>query len=255
MKFCRFKDGKVEKSGVFIDGKVKEIEGSIFDDYVITDREFDVDSLEFLPPVLPSKFACIARNYVAHAKELGNEVPEIPMIFLKPSTAVNSHGGEIVIPVESEQVDYEGELAIVIGKRCRKVKKEDAESVIFGYTCLNDMTARDLQKIDTKFTRAKSFDSFAPIGPFIETEFDWRTARVKTIKNGEVVQDGTTDLMMFDIPAIIEFMSGIMTLLPGDVIATGTPAGGVGRVDAGDIIEVEIEGIGRLTNKVVDDKE
>jgi len=254
MKFCRFRVGLVEKAGVLVDGKVREIEGSIFDDYVITDRIHDEDGLEFLPPILPSKFTCIARNYVAHAKELGNDVPEIPMIFLKPSTAVNAHGGEIIIPTESEQVDYEGELAIVIGKKCRKVKKADAESVIFGYTCLNDMTARDLQKIDTKFTRAKSYDSFAPIGPYIETDFDWKTARTKTIKNGEVVQDGTTDLMIFDIPTIIEYMSGIMTLLPGDIIATGTPAG-VGRVDAGDIIEVEIEGIGRLTNKVVDDKE
>lgn len=253
MKFCRFKDGKVEKKGVLVDGKIKEIEGSMFDDYVITDREHDIDGVEFLPPVLPSKFPCIARNYVAHAKELGNEVPETPMIFLKPSTAVNAHGADVVIPLESEQVDFEGELAVVIGKKCRRVSREDAESVIFGYTCMNDYTARDLQKIDTKFARAKSFDSFAPIGPFIETDFDWRTARVKTIKNGEVVQDGTTDMMMFDIPAIIQFMSSIMTLLPGDVIATGTPAG-VGRVDAGDVVEVEIEGVGCLRNTIADEK-
>ncbi|PLX67175.1 MAG: 2-hydroxyhepta-2,4-diene-1,7-dioate isomerase [Denitrovibrio sp.] len=254
MKFCRFKDGKVEKKGVFVDGKIKEIEGSMFDDYVITDREFDDTSVEFLPPVLPSKFICVARNYVAHAKELGNEVPTTPMIFLKPSTAVNAHGGEVLIPAESEQVDFEGELGIVIGKKCRKVKKADADSVIFGYTCINDFTARDLQKADTKFTRAKGFDTFAPIGPFIETDFDWKTARVKTYKNGEVVQDGTTDLLIFDIPTIIEFMSGIMTLLPGDVIATGTPAG-VGRVDEGDTIEVEIEGIGKLSNTIANDKD
>lgn len=254
MKFCRFKDGKAEKAGVFIDGKIKEIAGSIFEDFVITGNEFDADKVEFLPPVLPSKFACIARNYVEHAKELGNDVPTVPMIFLKPSTAVNAHGAEVLIPAESKQVDYEGELGIVIGKKCRKVKKADAESVIFGYTCINDYTARDLQKIDTKFTRAKSFDTFAPIGPFIETEFDWRKARVKTIKNGEVVQDGTTDLMIFDIPTIIEFMSGIMTLLPGDIIATGTPAG-VGRVDAGDVVEVEIDGVGRLTNRIANDTE
>jgi len=253
VKFCRFKEGKAEKKGVFIDGKVKEIEGSMFDDFVITSREYKVDGLEFLPPVLPSKFACVARNYVAHAKELGNDVPEIPMIFLKPSTAVNYHGGEVFIPADSEQVDYEGELAIVIGKKCRKVKKEDAESVIFGYTCMNDFTARDMQKIDTKFTRAKSFDSFAPIGPFIETEFDWKGARTITRKNGEIVQDGTADLMIFDIPTIIEFMSNIMTLLPGDVIATGTPAG-VGRADAGDVVEVEIEGVGLLRNTMADDR-
>lgn len=252
MKFCRFRDGKAEKAGIFADGKIKEIEGSMFDGYVVTDKTHNPDSVEFLPPVLPSKFACIARNYVAHAKELGNEVPTTPMIFLKPSTAVNSHGGEVVIPTESSQVDYEGELAIVIGKKCRRVKKEDAESVIFGFTCLNDFTARDLQKQDTKFTRAKSFDTFAPFGPYIETEFDWKNAHVKTIKNGEVVQDGTADLMIFDIPTIVEFMSGIMTLLPGDVIATGTPAG-VGRADAGDVVEVEIDGIGKLSNKMVDE--
>jgi len=252
MRFCRFKDGKVERKGVFVDGKIREIEGSMFDDYVITDREFDSESVEFLPPVMPSKFVCVARNYVAHAKELGNDVPDVPMIFMKPSTAVNAHGADVEIPRSSEQVDYEGELAIVIGKKCRKVKKEDAESVIFGFTCMNDYTARDLQKIDTKFTRAKSFDSFAPIGPFIDTEFDWKTARIKTIKNGEVVQDGTTDLMMFDIPTIIEFMSEIMTLLPGDVIATGTPAG-VGAVAEGDVVEVEIDGLGKLTNKIVKD--
>lgn len=254
MKFCRFRDGKVEKTGVFADGKVKEIEGSMFDSYVVTDREHSADGLEFLPPVLPSKFACIARNYVAHAKELGNDVPEIPMIFLKPSTAVNASGADVLIPSDSKQVDYEGELGIVIGKKCRKVKKEDAESVIFGYTCMNDFTARDLQKLDTKFTRAKGFDTFAPIGPFIETDFDWKTARIKTLKNGEVVQDGTTDLLIFDIPTIIEFISNVMTLLPGDVIATGTPAG-VGRADAGDVVEVEIEGIGRLVNRMENDRD
>ena len=252
MKFCRFKDGKVEKRGILADGKIKEIEGSMFEDYVVTDREHDPESVEFLPPVLPSKFACIARIYFAHAKDLGNEVPTTPMIFLKPSTAVNAHGKDVLVPAECEQMDYEGELAVVIGKKCRKVKKEDAESVIFGYTCMNDYTARDLQKMDTKFTRAKGFDTFAPIGPFIETDFDWKKARVQTFKNGEVVQDGTTDLMLFDIPTIIEFISGIMTLLPGDVIATGTPAG-VGRADAGDVVEVVIDGIGKLSNTIADD--
>ncbi|MGE4318891.1 MAG: fumarylacetoacetate hydrolase family protein [Deferribacterales bacterium] len=253
MKFCRFADGKFEKKGI-IDGKlIREIEGSMFGEYVVTENTYSVDDAVFLPPVLPSKFVCVARNYVEHAKELGNDVPEVPMIFMKPSTAVNSHGAEVIIPAESQQVDYEGELAVVIGKKCRKVKREDAESVIFGYTCINDYTARDLQKIDTKFTRAKGFDSFAPIGPCIETDFDWKTARVKTFVNGEKRQDGTADLMMFDVPSLIEFMSGIMTLLPGDVIATGTPAG-VGRVEVGDTVDVEIDGIGRLSNTIVKDE-
>jgi 2-keto-4-pentenoate hydratase/2-oxohepta-3-ene-1,7-dioic acid hydratase in catechol pathway len=254
MKFCRFKDGKVERKGIFQDGKIKEIEGSMFDDYVITDREFDAEGVEYLPPVLPSKFVCIGRNYAAHAKELGNDVPDNPMIFMKPSTAVNAHNGEVEYPRSSKQVDYEGELAIVIGKKCRKVKKEDAESVIFGFTCMNDFTARDLQKIDTKFTRAKGFDTFAPLGPVIDTDFDWKTGRVKTYKNGELVQDGTTDMMIFDIPTVIEFISEIMTLLPGDVIATGTPAG-VGAVSEGDVVEVEIDGLGKLRNTIVKDND
>lgn len=254
MKFCRFRDGKFEKKGIVDGGIIREIEGSMFGDYTVIGNTYKVEDVEFLPPVLPSKFVCVARNYAEHAKELGNDVPEVPMIFLKPSTAVNAHGAEVVIPTESQQTDYEGELGIVIGKKCRKVKKEDADSVIFGYTVVNDYTARDLQKIDTKFTRAKGFDTFAPIGPVIETEFDWRKARVQTFVNGEKKQDGTTDLMMFDIPKLVEFMSGIMTLLPGDIIATGTPAG-VGRVDEGDTVDVVIEGIGTLTNKIVKDKE
>lgn len=252
MKFCRFLDGKEEKKGVLIDGEIKEIEGSIFDDFVITDRVRKVEDTVFLPPVLPSKFVCVARNYVEHAKELGNDVPEVPMIFLKPSTAVNAHGADVVFPRTSAHVDYEGELAVVIGKKCRKVKREDAESVVFGYTCINDYTARDLQKIDGKFARAKGFDTFAPIGPYIETEFDWRKARIRTSVNGTVKQDGTTDLMINDVPALIEFMSEIMTLLPGDVIATGTPAG-IGSVQVGDLVEVEIDGIGRLSNRIVKD--
>lgn len=250
MKFCRFRDGKFEKKGIVDGGLIREIEGSMFGDYTVIGNTYKITDVEFLPPVLPSKFVCVARNYVEHAKELGNDVPEVPMIFLKPSTAVNAHGAEVAIPAESEQTDYEGELAVVIGKKCRKVKKKDAESVIFGYTIINDYTARDLQKIDTKFTRAKGFDSFAPIGPVIETEFDWKRARVQTFVNGVKKQDGTTDLMMFDIPKLVEFMSGIMTLLPGDIIATGTPAG-VGRVDDGDTVDVVIEGIGTLTNKIV----
>ena len=250
MKFCRFADGKFEKKGIIDGDKIREIEGSMFGDYVVLDKSYDLATAVFLPPVLPSKFVCVARNYVAHAKELGNDVPEVPMIFMKPSTAVNANNGDVVIPAESCQVDYEGELAVVIGKKCRKVKREDAESVIFGYTCINDFTARDLQKIDTKFTRAKGFDTFAPIGPCIETEFDWKKARVQTFVNGEKKQDGTTDLMMFDIPALVEFMSGIMTLLPGDIIATGTPAG-VGRVDAGDVVEVVIDGIGTLRSTMI----
>ncbi|WP_303851724.1 fumarylacetoacetate hydrolase family protein [Seleniivibrio woodruffii] len=252
MKFCRFLDGLAEKKGI-VDGEIiREIEGSFFGEYVVTDRVRDAKTAQYLPPVYPSKLVCVARNYAEHAKELGNEVPEVPMIFIKPSTAVTGHGGEVVFPRTSQHVDYEGELAVVIGQKCRKVKREHAESVIFGYTCINDYTARDLQKLDGKFARAKGFDTFAPIGPVIETDFDWKTARIKTFVNGELKQNGTTDMMINDVPALIEFMSEIMTLMPGDIIATGTPAG-IGSVKPGDVVEVEIDGIGRLTNTIVKD--
>jgi len=252
MRFCRFLDGLAEKKGIVDGDVIREIEGSFFGEYVVTDRVRDFASAKLLPPVYPSKFVCVARNYSEHAKELGNEVPEVPMIFLKPSTAVCGHGDEVVFPRTSQHVDFEGELAVVIGQKCRKVKREHAERYIFGYTCINDYTARDLQKIDNKFARAKGFDTFAPIGPVIQTDFDWRAARIKTFVNGELKQDGTTDLMINDVPALIEFMSEIMTLLPGDVIATGTPAG-IGRVQVGDTVDVEIDGIGRLSNVIAAD--
>ncbi|WP_022851240.1 fumarylacetoacetate hydrolase family protein [Limisalsivibrio acetivorans] len=249
MKLLRFRDGKVEKKGAVVDGKVRRVQGSFFEEYVITEEEHSLDDIEFLPPVLPSKVVCVARNYAAHAKELGNEVPETPLIFLKPSTAVNSHEGVVEYPPSSSQVDYEGELGVVIGKHCKNVKPEKAEEFIFGYTALNDFTARDIQKEEGKFTRAKSFDTFAPFGPFIETDMDWRSKRVQTRVNGETKQDGTTEQMIFDIPTLISFISEIMTLLPGDVIATGTPPG-VGAVQDGDVVEVEVEGIGVLRNHV-----
>ena len=198
----------------------------------------------------PSKIVCVGRNYAEHAKEMGNDVPTEPLLFLKASSALIYDGDQIVIPPQSGQVEHEGELAVVIGKLCSKLNNDDdALSYVRGYACLNDVTARDLQRRDVQFTRGKSFDTFCPIGPHIETELDVTDIRVTTRVNGEVKQDGRTSQMVFPVDFLIRYISNQMTLFPGDVIATGTPSG-VSRMTAGDVCEVEIEGIGTLRNSV-----
>ena len=196
-------------------------------------------NLHLLPPVTPSKIVAVGRNYADHAKELGNDTPAEPIIFLKPPSALLPPNGTIVRPPQSQRVDYEGELAIVIGER----------GTVLGYTCANDVTARDLQKKDVQFTRAKSFDTFCPLGPCIETALDPNNLAIATRVNGATKQNGRTSMMAFDCAFLIAFISSVMTLLPGDVILTGTPAG-VGPLAAGDVVEVEIEGIGTLRNVV-----
>jgi 2-keto-4-pentenoate hydratase/2-oxohepta-3-ene-1,7-dioic acid hydratase in catechol pathway len=203
----------------------------------------------FLPPALPSKIVCIGRNYADHARELGNEPPSEPIIFLKPPSAVIGANETIVRPPQSQRVDFEGELAIVIGRTARNVAAADWRTYVAGFTCANDVTARDLQKKDVQFTRGKSFDTFLPLGPVLETDLDPSSLRIATRVNGETRQDGNTSQMIFSCDRIVEFISGIMTLSPGDVILTGTPAG-VGPLEAGDVVEVEIEGIGTLRNVV-----
>jgi len=217
----------------------------------LTSTEIPLADVRLLAPVIPrSKVVGIGRNYRAHAAELGNEVPEAPLMFLKPNTSVVGPGDPVFYPRQSEHVAYEGELAVVIGRICRDVPADKALEVVFGYTVANDVTARDLQSSDVQFTRAKSFDSFCPLGPWIETELDPVDLRVTTHVNGEVKQDGTTADMVFDVPALIASVSSVMTLLPGDVILTGTPEG-VGPLQVGDEVEVSVAGIGSLTNKVV----
>jgi 2-keto-4-pentenoate hydratase/2-oxohepta-3-ene-1,7-dioic acid hydratase in catechol pathway len=218
------------------------------------DQQHPLDEVRLLAPVLPrSKVVAVARNYAAHASELGNEVPTEPLFFLKPNTSVIGPGEQILRPPSSSELHYEGELAVVIGRICRDVPAERAAEVIYGLTVANDVTARDLQRRDGHFTRAKGFDTFCPLGPWIETEFDLgRVAagvRLQTFRNGDVVQDGTTKDMVFDIPRLVAHVSSVMTLLPGDVILTGTPEG-VGPIEPGDEIEIYVEGIGSLTNKV-----
>lgn len=198
----------------------------------------------------PSKIVCVGRNYSQHAKELGNEVPSEPLLFLKAPSAIIHHGGGIVIPPQSTQVEHEGELAVIIGRTCKDLSDEDDPfEYVRGYTCLNDVTARDLQRKDVQFTRAKSFDTFCPIGPNIETELDVSDIRVTTRVNGIVKQDGRTSQMVFPVGFLIRYISNMMTLIEGDVIATGTPSG-VSKMERGDVCEVEIEGIGVLRNPV-----
>ncbi len=196
-----------------------------------------------------TKIVAIGRNYAEHAKELGNEPPSEPIMFLKPPSALLPHEGTIVRPPQSQRVDYEGELAIVIGKRARNVRADRWRDFVKGFTCANDVTARDLQKKDVQFTRGKSFDTFCPLGPCIETDLDPANLALVTRVNGEVRQNGRTSMMIFSCPAIVEFVTSVMTLEPGDVILTGTPSG-VGPLQAGDTVEVEIEGIGILHNHV-----
>jgi 2-keto-4-pentenoate hydratase/2-oxohepta-3-ene-1,7-dioic acid hydratase in catechol pathway len=216
-----------------------------------TGERVAVEDARLLAPVIPrSKVVGIGRNYAAHAAELGHEVPAEPLVFLKPNTSVIGPGDPIQLPPQSREVHYEGELAVVIGRICRDVPRERVAEVVLGYTAANDVTARDLQKADGQWWRAKGFDTFCPLGPYLVTGIDPADLRLVTRRDGEVVQDGRTSAMIFDIPALVEHVSAAMTLLPGDVILTGTPAG-VGPIVAGQRVEVEIEGIGTLSNPAV----
>jgi 2-keto-4-pentenoate hydratase/2-oxohepta-3-ene-1,7-dioic acid hydratase in catechol pathway len=203
-----------------------------------------------LAPVEPGKIVCVGRNYAAHAAELGNEVPKEPLIFLKPPSAIIGPGEPIVLTPQSQRVEHEGELALIVGRRCSHLKdSDDALSYLFGYSCLNDVTARDLQKSDVQFTRAKGFDTFCPVGPHIETELNPADVLVETHVNGASRQSGRTSLMAYPIAFLVRWISRVMTLFPGDLIATGTPAG-VGPLVAGDVVEVSVSGVGVLRNPV-----
>jgi 2-keto-4-pentenoate hydratase/2-oxohepta-3-ene-1,7-dioic acid hydratase in catechol pathway len=245
MKICRFMVGEDIHTGVLQGDRVFVVE-----DDPHSETSFATDEVKFLPPVTPSKIVCVGRNYADHAAELGNEVPKEPLLFLKAPSALIGDGDNIILPPQSDQVEHEGELAIVIGRVCKNLSDDDDPlEYIFGYTCLNDVTARDLQRKDVQFTRAKSFDTFCPVGPCVETELDTSDIRVVTAVNGIVKQDGRTSQTVFPVPFLIRYISRHMTLEPGDIIATGTPSG-VSKLGNGDICEIEIEGIGTLRNKV-----
>jgi 2-keto-4-pentenoate hydratase/2-oxohepta-3-ene-1,7-dioic acid hydratase in catechol pathway len=209
----------------------------------------DLERLDLLVPVRPGKIVAIGRNYKDHVKELGNDEPAEPVIFLKPPSSLLDPEATIVRPPSSQRVDFEGELVIVIGRAARNIKAAQWREVVLGFTCGNDVTARDLQKKDGQWTRGKSFDSFCPLGPCIETELDVSNLQLSTRVNGQTRQNESTSKMIFDCPFLVEFITTVMTLDPGDVILTGTPAG-IGPLQAGDVVEVEIEGIGTLRNRV-----
>lgn len=229
-----------------------EIEGHPFAQIKMTGQRWALEDVRLLAPILPSKVVCVGRNYAEHAAELGNEVPDEPLIFIKPSTSIIGPGEAVRIPAVSDQVEHEAELAVVVGlPGARGIDKDTAAASIFGYTCANDVTARDLQRKDVQFTRAKGFDSFCPLGPWIETDFDPEDAEIRCEVGGEVRQLGSTKDMVFDPATLISYISQVMTLLPGDVVLTGTPAG-VGPLQSGETVSVSVAGIGELSNKVID---
>lgn len=248
--------GELDQAGLIDDeSPVIELAGDpIYAGVHPLEQQHQLGDVRLLAPVLPrSKVVGVARNYAAHAAELGNEVPDEPLFFLKPNTSVIGPGETILRPPASQDLHYEGELAVVIGRICRDVPKEKVQDVVYGFTVANDVTARDLQRQTKHFTRAKGFDTFCPLGPWVETDIDVDAIadglRIQTFRNGDVVQDGSTANLIFDLPTLIEHISSVMTLLPGDVILTGTPEG-VGPMEPGDEIEIFIEGVGSLTNKV-----
>ncbi len=223
-----------------------------FEQIVPDGRRYALEEVKLLAPCEPSKIVCVGKNYWAHAQEMQEGHPVEPLLFLKPSTCVIGPGDEVVYPSLSHRLDYEGELGVVIKRRAHKVAPGTAGEYILGYTCLNDVTARDIQKGDPQWTRGKAFDTFCPLGPWIETELDAGNLALQTRLNGEVRQSSSTSLMTHDIDTLICYMSACMTLLPGDVIATGTPEG-IGPMQRGDVVEVEIEGIGILRNTIIGD--
>lgn len=264
MKLCRFQPfeisaNKVNRAGgevrpevcvgVIEGERVRELRG-LFGKLEYLDREWPISEVRLLASVEPSKIVCVGRNYADHAVELGNDVPKEPLIFLKPPSSVIGPDEPIVLPEIARRVDYEGEIGVVIGEMLRQPsEREDLRRFILGYTCVNDVTARDIQKRDVQFTRSKSFDTFCPIGPLIETQLDLNSAVLETRVNGDCKQIGHTSEMLFSVEVIIRWIARVMTLLPGDVIATGTPPG-VGPLNAGDVVEVIVSGLGALRNPV-----
>jgi 2-keto-4-pentenoate hydratase/2-oxohepta-3-ene-1,7-dioic acid hydratase in catechol pathway len=260
MKLCRFAFLKSQTP------RIGSLEGDLVFPFAVSEtlesrtrplsnERVRVADVRLLAPVTPSKIVCVGRNYREHAAEMGNRMPDEPLLFLKAPSAVIGNGDVIELPSQSQQVEHEGELGVVIGRRARHIRAdEDPLSFVLGYTCVNDVTARDLQRKDVQFTRAKSFDTFCPVGPVIVTDLNPLQREVTTRLNGKIKQQGRTSDMAFSVPFLIRYISEIMTLYPGDLIATGTPAG-VSRMTHGDVVEVEVEGIGVLRNQVADPKQ
>jgi len=253
MKIVRFTALGRNHYGILRGETVQLMSGGPFDGIKLLEDTFKLSEVKLLAPCVPSKIAAIGINYRGHAAEFKHDLPATPLMFLKPATAVIGPLEDIVYPAISKQVDFEGEMGIVIGKKTRRVESSEAMDFVLGYTCFNDVTARDLQKLDGQWTRAKSFDTFAALGPWIETELDPSNLKIETRLNGEVKQSGNTSDLIFPVARLVAAVSRVMTLLPGDVIASGTPEG-VGPMQLGDRVEVRIEGIGALINHVTIEK-
>jgi 2-keto-4-pentenoate hydratase/2-oxohepta-3-ene-1,7-dioic acid hydratase in catechol pathway len=257
MKIGRFQHSSLNETRFgIIEGDEVQVLGSNFDfrqpGRADIQAALKLDDVKLVAPVTPSKIVCVGRNYREHAAELGNKMPDEPLLFLKPPSSLISSGDRIELPEASQRVEHEGELGVVIGKRTRKLTVDDNPlDYVLGYTCVNDVTARDLQRKDVQFTRGKGFDTFCPVGPWVVTDLDPQATQVVTRVNGTVKQDGNTRDMAFPVSFLIRYISAIMTLNPGDLIATGTPAG-VSKLNHGDIVEIEVSGVGVLSNEVYD---
>jgi len=250
MRFIRYKTGnEAPRYGWVYEDKVGPIEGVPYGEYRRLEAEIPLHMVRLLAPLQPGKIICVGRNYAEHAREQNVDVPEIPLLFMKPPSAIIGPGETIILPPQSKQVEHEGELAVVIGRAGRWIPAEVAQSHVLGYTVANDVTARDLQRRDGQWTRGKGFDTFLPLGPWIETDLDPSDVLVQTRVNGEMRQMASTREMMFPVDQLIAFISSVMTLEPGDIILTGTPAG-IGLLLPGDTVEVTVEGVGSLNNTV-----
>jgi 2-keto-4-pentenoate hydratase/2-oxohepta-3-ene-1,7-dioic acid hydratase in catechol pathway len=250
VKIVRFTHGFRAEYGILLSDGIQSLEGPPFEGIKPTNQYHRSSDIRLLPPCLPSKVVALGVNYRSHGEEMKSPLPAEPLIFIKPSTSVIGTEDEIIYPPSSERVDYEGELGVVIKSVARSVPREKAFDYVLGYTCVNDVTARDLQAKDKQWTRSKAFDTFCPLGPCIETELDPSDLALETVLNGQTKQQTRTSQLVFPVDVLVSFISEVMTLLPGDVIATGTPSG-IGPMQPGDIVEVRIEGIGTLRNYIV----
>lgn len=249
MKIVRFQKNKHIAHGIWEGDVIREISGSIYEDWQISSLTHNFQEVRLLPPVEPTKIICVGLNFRSHIEELGDKIPEFPSHFLKPLTSIIGPHDPIIFPKIAKRVDYEGEMAVVIKKRTKDISAEEALSCLLGYTCFNDITERTLTRVQGQLTRAKGFDTFGAFGPCVATDLDPANLTVRTFLNGEKVQEGWTGEFVFPVPFLIHYISQCMTLLPGDIISTGTP-GGVGPMVPGDVVEVLIEGIGALRNPV-----
>lgn len=250
MRFVRYQMGdKAVRFGWIFEDQVGAVEGDLFGAYRRLEADIPLDRVRLLAPVLPGKILAVGKNYAEHAREMASEVPELPILFMKPPSAIIGPGDAILLPPQSQRVEHEAELAVIIGQKCRWVTPQEARDYIFGYTIANDVTARDLQRSDGQWTRAKGFDTFCPLGPWIETDLDPADALITCRVNEELRQMASTREMVFTVNQLVSYISSVMTLMPGDVLLTGTPAG-VGHLLAGNTVDVSIEGIGSLINPV-----